>query len=101
MSQNSYRRCRRINDPPTLVLWPAHWIIPIFMAVGASFVIGHTMLMLSVGLLWFIVIRILESRYPRGYLAHLIWWKLGACPGFVDDDKPSVPNSMRREFTQK
>jgi len=100
-SNKPYRMARRINDPPTLFFWPIHWVMPIFMAVGASLVLGHTMLFLSLGVAWFVIIRVVETKYPRGYLAHLVWWKLGTCPGFINDDTPSVPNPMRKEFTQR
>jgi len=100
MSGNSYKMAKRINDPATLIIWSVHWVFPIFMGVGAGFVFDQVLLFSMFGMGWFIALRFVEARFPKGYLAHLIWWHLGVCPGFIDDDKPSVPNPMRKEFTQ-
>lgn len=98
--ENVYRMARRINDPPTLILWPVHWVLPIFMAVGAALVMGNIILFLALGFGWFFTVKTVEAKYPPGHLTHLVWWKAGTCPGFIDDDTISVPNPLRREFTQ-
>lgn len=92
---NEYRVPRRVNDPLTLIFWPVHHVIPIFMALAASVILGNTLLYLALGVFWFYFIREIERKFPRGYLIHRIWWF-----GFPDAESKTVPDSQKREFFQ-
>lgn len=92
-----YRLPKRINEPLTLIFWPIHYVLMPLMCVGFGIIIDQTIPLFVVGMIWFFLIKFLETRFPKGFLNHFLYWS-----GFAFHIKESkmMPDSFKREFYQ-
>ncbi len=95
---NVYRMPRRVNDPILLFIFPVKHVMPLFIALVASIIMGNTALYIGLGLAWFFILDYIDTRYQPGYLFHRLWW-MGLTKGFMKETK-TVPDAMKREFHQ-
>lgn len=92
---NEYRIPKRINEPLTLIIWPTHHILPVFMSIATGVVFDDFVIHVSIGIGWFFLIREIERRYPKGYLMHRFWWA-----GLINKETKSIPDALKREYFQ-
>lgn len=93
----SYRLPKRINEPLTLIIWPIHYVLVPLMCIGFGIIIDKSFELIIVGVVWFFVLKYVETRYPKGFLNHFLYWK-GL--SFYMPESKYTPNSFKREFYQ-
>jgi type IV conjugative transfer system protein TraL len=92
-----YTMPKRVNDPPTLFIWPVHYVIPPFFMIALGVSMSMTLPFLIAGIALFFIIKHVDIKYPPGYLVHRLWsWGLAI---HIKETK-NIPPSTKREFYQ-
>ncbi|PTC00942.1 type IV conjugative transfer system protein TraL [Thalassospira xiamenensis] len=96
-NENEYRMPKRVNDPPTLFVFPVHQVAAFFMFAGVGIVFGNTMFFLILGVASFYTINWAEKKYAPGIITHWLYWNDLAL--HVNPNK-YIPSALKREFFQ-
>lgn len=95
---NYYRNPKRINDPLLIFAWPMPQVMPCFMLLGASMLIGYFLFFLGLCVVWWIAYGVISARFAPGVILHYMWWH-GLTTGLTKE-VPTIPDPMKREFFQ-
>lgn len=96
-NNNEYRMPKRVNDPPTLFIFPVHQVLAFFMFAGVGIVFGNALFFLTLGVAAFYTMNWAESRFAKGIITHWLYWRDLAL--HVDVSK-FIPSAFKREFFQ-
>lgn len=90
-----YRIPHRINEPRTLIFFPIHHILPPAGLLFLGVLTGSAVLFFALGVAWFVIIKHVEERYPKGYLLGRMYWSGWAV--FLRSSK-WFPDPMKRNY---
>jgi len=63
-----------VDDPPQILLWGAHELMPLAIALVVGIVLGRAALLTVAGLILVYVYRRLSENRPDGYFVHATYW---------------------------
>jgi len=73
--ENTYRNPKRINEPTTIIIFPALQIVPILVVMGCGMVLDQTKLALYFSIGWFYLSRYFLKHSSPEVLLHMLWAK--------------------------
>ncbi|MBE1299719.1 MAG: hypothetical protein GJ680_07415 [Alteromonadaceae bacterium] len=95
---NVYRMPKRINDPLTIIIFPAVQILPSLAVFGAGMVFGISLYATPVAIMWFFVCgQILKTSEITDVIHKL--WMWGVLDSAIKPSKTVVNPLIRRYFS--
>ena len=84
---------RHLDEPMTVLMWPADEIIPIIACLSVGILIQQKLICLIIGIVAMRFFRKMKEGNPDGYLLHALYWV-----GLIKGKARTMPNPFIREF---